>query len=103
MPHANPPRKRPARCRVCRHRQNLSKHPREYRRAIRCKACGAKDAMVLDLHRDSGREVQITCRCDGLWFPHRFRSEGCNHRPTLDDVPLILDCIEQEESENPTF
>lgn len=103
MTHCEPPRKRAARCSKCRHRQNLSQHPHAYKRAIRCKACGAKNSMQLDQYRDSGRETQITCRCDGLWFPHRFRSEGCNHRPTLTDVPQLLDAVEQEESHHPPF
>ena len=99
------PRVYRVRCSKCRARRNLSQHPEAYIRRPRCRRCGAVGTLKIDAYRDSGQERRKapTCNCDGWWFPHRRGSGGCIHRPTLEDLPQLLDAVEQEESQQPPF
>ena len=31
------------------------------------------------------KRKQITCRCDGYWFPHRKTGGYCNYNPNLQE------------------
>lgn len=71
------------RCRHCRARKKLSKHPLEYRIQPRC-SCGARD-WLRDEYRHRVELVQMrnkqgryrVCRADCFHHPHRMGSAGC--------------------------
>lgn len=78
-------------CRKCGTRRSLSKPPEEYVRKLRCWNCGhsaqlAEDVYRVDKYRQTGRERKHSprCRCDGWWFPHRYKSRGCNYYESYD-------------------
>lgn len=72
------------RCRNCRHRKKLPKHPDEYRRQPKCQQCGAKD-WARDEYRHQVELAQIygklgryrVCHADCFHHPHRMGSDGC--------------------------
>lgn len=59
------------RCRRCLTRRVLKQHPDYYQIVPRCRCCGARDFRVVKKHR------QVTCNCEGWWFPHRKGSKHC--------------------------
>lgn len=69
------------RCRKCRTRRVLPKHPDEYARGRlpSCEVCGARD-----YHPDKWMNARDTsktsCTCAGYWFPHRKGSLFCWYR-----------------------
>lgn len=82
-----PDRRHRCRCRHCRARQTLNKHPDAYIRPPRCRSCQQKGTLIVDLYRDTKREARrATCYCDGWWFPHRRGTAGCEaDRPDMFD------------------
>lgn len=74
----------PCRCRYCRARRTLPKHPSKYliRRYARCYSCG-RDALSVDRFRKHKEGKRYTCHCDGVHYPHRRGSLiWCIHHPT---------------------
>ena len=71
------------RCRHCRARKKLNKHPLEYRVQPRCQ-CGARDWLKDEYrHRIELKQMLLglghygTCYADCFHFPHRVGSTGC--------------------------
>lgn len=71
------------RCRNCRARKKLNKHPLEYHVQPRCQ-CGARD-WQMDAYRHRVELEQMRnkrgryqpCHADCFHFPHRMGSAGC--------------------------
>lgn len=64
------------RCRDCRHRQTLKKHPDQYHHVPKCNDCGSINWSV-DLYRSTKKEAKkYTCNCGGFPFPHHRGSVG---------------------------
>lgn len=91
-------RKHRVRCRKCRARQTINKHPDAYVRPKRCWSCRSTE-LVVDKYRDTKREARRqTCTCDGSWYPHRKGSVPlCEHTPPHPPVAEI------PEGEEPPF
>lgn len=72
------------RCRKCRARKALKRHPMTYITQPRCQ-CGARDwAVDAWANARPWRDPTKLCHCDGVWFsikgaPHRKGSKGCNY------------------------
>lgn len=71
------------RCRNCRARKKLRKHPLEYRTQPRCQ-CGARDWLRdeyrhrVELEQMRNRRGRYQpCHADCFHFPHRMGSAGC--------------------------
>lgn len=64
------------RCRRCKARRVLSKHPDDYVRLPLCGTCGTRDKgyLVVKLTKT------ITCSCMGYPYPHRYLSPNCIER-----------------------
>lgn len=62
------------RCRKCRTRRVLKRHPETYATQPKCSHCGARD-----FHADKwmNERKTVTCHCDGYHFPHQIGSTGC--------------------------
>lgn len=97
-----------ARCRQCRARRKLSKHPEEYRTQPQCQ-CGArdwapdkyrKDVELPQIRRGIGRYVR--CGCAGhalvLTYPHRRGSVWCCYQANGESKTL-----EQFDAERKRF
>lgn len=66
----------------CKARRVLPKHPDDYVRLPKCKGCGGKKYLVVK------RNKQLTCHCDGYWFPHRDGSKWCKYNPNYESLFL---------------
>lgn len=64
------------RCRKCRTRRVLKRHPETYVTQPKCRHCGARD-FAADLYRMAGKDAQLTCHQDCYHYPHRSGSLGC--------------------------
>ena len=68
------------RCRCCRARRVLPRHPERYVRALpRCSSCGAR-AWAADKWMNNRPTGKLGCICGGYWFKHRKGSLYCWHR-----------------------
>lgn len=77
-----PSRRRGCACRNCGARQMKAKHPDEYVIGPLCRGCGKRGTLRLDQWYDKrSSKRRGHCRCDGLYFPHRRESLGCNYGP----------------------
>lgn len=72
------------RCRTCRARRKLPKHPDEYLRQPKCANCGARSWLRDDYrHRIELPQMRAktgrykTCHADCFHHPHRAGSTGC--------------------------
>lgn len=71
------------RCRSCRSRRKLSRHPNQYWKQPKCQ-CGARE-WVIDQYRHRVELEQMrrkagrykVCHADCFHFPHRMGSGGC--------------------------
>lgn len=94
------------RCRRCRARKKLNKHPFEYRIQPRC-SCGARD-WIRDAYRHrtelqqirEGTGRYVRCGCAGhalvLHYPHRRGSVWCNYQ--ADGQPKTLEQFQAEQN-----
>jgi len=64
------------RCKHCRARRALPKHPDEYQLQPKCRNCGHR-GFVVDRYRQVGKDKKPTCHQDCYHFPHRQGSGGC--------------------------
>lgn len=64
------------RCTKCRMRVTHHKHPHNYVNDKVCEYCGSP--LIVDQHRQSGKEDRHVCTCDGIMYPHREGSKWCN-------------------------
>ncbi|WAX22826.1 hypothetical protein MAJJADAN_00064 [Pseudomonas phage Amjad_SA] len=73
-----------ARCRQCRARRVLSRHPDAYRTLPRCRNCGARDYHA-DKWMNERNVKAMTCHCSGhgpgYHYPHRRGALWCNYQP----------------------
>lgn len=90
------------RCRKCQARRTLPRYPDEYlRKPPRCRTAGCRSTSYrVDRYRD-----QVECGgkikpcypgrggCDGLAFPHRRGSLGCEHHPAEVARRTADDCV----------
>lgn len=67
----------PCRCKSCRRRKTVRKHPREYFRKPPSCCCGGQ--LSVDTFRLERENKKYKCSCTGLPFPHRKGSKWCNH------------------------
>ena len=75
------------RCRNCKSRRVLTKHPLSYDRLPKCNNCGRQNYRVVI------RETQETCTCSGYWFPHR---KGSHAECSLIDTTNFMKGISDE-------
>lgn len=89
------------RCRKCRARRTLKRHPLEYKIPPPCRSCGATEAQLRKQYGDNTpprligksllwlvehRETELKNRrlcyadCFPRGYPHRWGSPGCKHR-----------------------
>ena len=73
------------RCRKCRKRCTLPKHPLEYEKPPLC-SCGGVIRYDKDNDSRPWRDREKLCHCDGVWFsikgaPHRKGGWKCNYNP----------------------
>lgn len=76
------------RCRKCRGRRTLSRHPDEYlRKPPRCRTPGCKSHdYTVDTYRtrrERGPKAPRPCRCYNYSFPHRRSGGYCCHNHNL--------------------
>ena len=64
------------RCRTCRTRRVLKRHPETYLTQPKCAHCGARN-FTADKWMNERKNKKHTCHCDGYHFPHRSGSLGC--------------------------
>lgn len=78
-----------SRCRNCRHRKKLARHPEEYRIQPRCSNCGAR-SWAKDAYRHRVELVQMrektgryrVCHADCYHHPHRIGFGNCKFLPS---------------------
>ena len=70
----------PCRCRRCRKRRTLNKHPDDYvqRSRVLCYHCDGE--LRLDAHRQTKEHKRTRCKCDAYWFPHRYDPKYCRFK-----------------------
>lgn len=71
------------RCRNCRTRRVLPKHPEHYRTLPQCRVCNTRDYHV-DKWMNARDTKSMTCTCNGsgaYHYPHRRGSPFCWFRP----------------------
>lgn len=97
-----------SRCRKCRSRRALARHPDAYQIQPRCRNCGSRDH-VADKWMNERNTKAMTCRCDGhgsgLPFPHRRGSLWCYYLASgewksTDRFAAELASIEQSSVDN---
>jgi len=74
------------RCKPCRARRKLSRHPDEYQLQPRCTNCGER-SWVVDQYRHRVELPQMrakagryrSCHCDGYHFAHRIGFGACKY------------------------
>lgn len=92
------------RCRWCRARRTLARHPDEYTRVPKCRRCrGAErhndgqqlyyvDRYRARAERGKGAKAALCYPgrggCNGYHFPHRRGSRFCDHNPKLTEDDL---------------
>lgn len=75
------------RCRNCRSRQRIKRHPDDYKIARRCLGCGSTKLYSIEEERRRELKKQETCYCMAIPFPHRKGSlRFCEHHPLADVV-----------------
>lgn len=84
------------RCRSCRVRQVLQKHPGEYLEKPKCRACG-EPKLSPDKWMNNRDTHATLCSCDGYHFPYhrrgslkcKFDKSGTYRAGPIEDMPGI--------------
>lgn len=83
------------RCRRCRARKVLRRHPDGYTRQPQCRVCGQRD-FVVDAWMMKRDTHAAACTCGGYHFWHRMGSKHCWHRADGSDrLPGDADFIDR--------